>query len=335
MVSPAGCVTQCSFASLTPNQDPQAAPVAPIPPKKNRLEGDVLTRSETKDSDLVADNAPRDDGTHSDEDSNTSAKGDGEPAAENKKEGQTVKEVRRKVEEMNWKEGERPDTTPSGDHEDSEQGDKSVEESKDDDWVQVDKSEVKDEDDSTLKRKAEADAEGDKKRHSTSVSQRINFATERTSSNIQPAPPEPATTVPSKPKPQATFGAFSSKASPFAAASSSSSSPFGAAAASSSPFGAIAKGNALDSGTSTTNALDSATAKKTSAFASSGFGSFASTSSPFAKKPSSAEEKKDESSSFGDILKEKGDAVEEKKIQLDKQESECIASERRLPSAND
>ncbi|EJT46501.1 hypothetical protein A1Q1_04895 [Trichosporon asahii var. asahii CBS 2479] len=251
--------------------DPQAAPVAPIPPKKNRLEGDVLTRSDTKDSDLVADVAEtpgRDNEAHSDEDSNGSAKGDGEPAAANKKEGQTVKEVRRKVEEMNWKEGEKPNAAAAAPSEEKEEEpEKKSEEGKDDDWVQVDKSEAKDDEESTLKRKAEVDAEGDKKRKSTS------------------------------------------------------SSPFAAAAASSSPFGAAAaKPNALDSGSSTPNALDTA-AKKPSAFGSSGFGSFASTSSPFAKKPSTTEEKKTETStSFGDILKEKGDAVEEKKIQLDKQD---------------
>lgn len=165
---------------LTLIQDPQAAPVAPIPPKKNRLEGDVLTRSETKDSDLVADAAEtsgRQNDVHSDEDSNASAKGDGEPAAANKKEGQTVKEVRRKVEEMNWKEGEKPDAKPDAaaaaseeqKDEQSTQENKN-DESKDDDWVQVDKSEVKDDEESSLKRKAEVDAEGDKKRKSTSVS---------------------------------------------------------------------------------------------------------------------------------------------------------------------
>lgn len=132
----------------------------------------MLTRSDTKDSDLVADAAEtpgRDNEAPSDEDSNGSAKGDVEPAAANKKEGQTVKEVRRKVEEMNWKEGEKPDAAGAASEEKREEPEKS-EESKDDDWVQVDKSEVKDDEESTLKRKAEADAEGDKKRQSTSVS---------------------------------------------------------------------------------------------------------------------------------------------------------------------
>lgn len=284
----------------------------------------MLTRSDTKDSDLVADVAEtsgRENETHSDEDSNTSAKGDGEPAAANKKEGQTVKEVRRKVEEMNWKEGEKPDAAASGEKkEEASTQEKNIEESKDDDWVQVDKNDVKDvkgDEESTLKRKAEAGAEGDKKRKSTSVSC-VHVAAVHGKANVKPAPSEHAAAEPLK-KPQATFGAFSAKASPFAAASGSSSSPFGAAASSSpfataagsSPFGAAAaKSNTLDSGASSPNALDAA-AKKPSAFGSSGFGSFASTSSPFAKKPAAAteESKAAESSAFGDILKEKGDAV--------------------------
>lgn len=134
----------------------------------------MLTRSDTKDSDLVADVAEtpgRDNEAHSDEDSNGSAKGDGEPAAANKKEGQTVKEVRRKVEEMNWKEGEKPNAAAAAPSEEKEEEpEKKSEEGKDDDWVQVDKSEAKDDEESTLKRKAEVDAEGDKKRKSTSVS---------------------------------------------------------------------------------------------------------------------------------------------------------------------
>lgn len=74
--------------------------------------------------------------------------------------------------------------------------------------------------------------------------------------------------------------------------------------------------SAFGAATKKENALD----KKPTGFANSGFGNYSSAFSPFAKKS----EDKAESSSFGDILKEKGandvDAGEEKKPQLDRQD---------------
>ncbi|GMK56915.1 hypothetical protein CspeluHIS016_0307550 [Cutaneotrichosporon spelunceum] len=228
------------------------------------------------------------------------------------KEGGTIGEVRRKVQEMNWKEGERPgpiDATEGdkdnadskveekteGEDKSKRSEDKSKRSDDGEDWVKVDKAEATDAPESTdadsdapsLKRKADeptAKVAEEKKRKSTSPTP-------------TDSPPKPADPAPAEPKkPQATFGSFSAKPSPFAAMAGTSA------------FGAAAKKE---------NALD----KRPAPFAGSGFGSYSSAFSPFASAKKS--EDKAESSSFGDILKEKGDgadAAEEKKPQLDRQD---------------
>ncbi|BEI82542.1 hypothetical protein CcaverHIS002_0304100 [Cutaneotrichosporon cavernicola] len=164
------------------------------------------------------------------------------------------------------------------------------------DWVKVDKTEASDtaepgdaeSDAPSLKRKADeptAKVAEEKKRKSTSPTP--------TDSPPKPADPAPAEVK----KPQATFGSFSTKASPFAAMAGTSA------------FGAAAK-------------KESALDKRPVPFAGSGFGSYSSSFSPFASAKKS--EDKAESSSFGDILKEKGDdadAAEDKKLQLDRQDA--------------
>jgi Ran-binding protein 3 len=149
--------------------------------------------------------------------------------------------------------------------------------------------------------------------------------------DIQPTPTEQQSATPAEPekKPQATFGSFSSKASPFASAGGAS--PFGSAS-SSSPFGAASKSSPFaTAAASSTSAFGSAAAKPAAAaasvpkggFASSGFGNYSNAFSTFAKKPAADDTSKaGPSTSFGDILKERGEEVEETKLQLNKQDGE-------------
>ncbi|BEI90337.1 uncharacterized protein CcaverHIS019_0304070 [Cutaneotrichosporon cavernicola] len=251
----------------------EAASAAYIAAKKNRLEEDAPEPQSETDEEKVTG-----------------------------KEGGTIGEVRRKVQEMNWKEGEQPGTVEDteGDKDNADSKVESKAEGKTEgedgeDWVKVDKTEASDtaepgdaeSDAPSLKRKADeptAKVAEEKKRKSTSPTP--------TDSPPKPADPAPAEVK----KPQATFGSFSAKASPFAAMAGTSA------------FGAAAK-------------KESALDKRPVPFAGSGFGSYSSSFSPFASAKKS--EDKAESSSFGDILKEKGDdadAAEDKKLQLDRQD---------------
>ncbi|TXT04968.1 hypothetical protein VHUM_03788 [Vanrija humicola] len=239
--------------------------------------------------------------------------------AANGKEGHTVGEVRRKVEELNWEEGAAPARDGAKADVDVDAAEESKDESKADskaasdaadsaDWVKVSKPDEDGESGGTsesespsLKRKAGDEPEAssvasdEKKRKSTSVSWRRPPR--------QPLTPQPA---PAK-KPQATFGAFSAKSSPFASVSSSSS-PFGTAAASSSPF---------------------ASAASSSPAGTSGFGNYSNAFSPFAaKKPdATADADKAEAStskSFGDILQQKVEEEKEEKVQVGEEEEETV-----------
>ncbi|KAL1407025.1 hypothetical protein Q8F55_006438 [Vanrija albida] len=289
--------------------DPQASETptsSHIAAKKNRLE------TASADADIV----------ETDEDASAAAPLKPEAG----KEGHTVGEVRRKVEELNWEEGAAPRDGAKAEvdvdaSEDSKDNDNSKADSKaasdaadSADWVKVSKPDedgdsaagTSESESPSLKRKAgdEADvssvASDEKKRKSTSPAPR----TEKDSAAASATASAPTPSSPPK-KPQATFGAFSSKSSPFASLSSSSS-PFGSVAASSSPFGSVAASSspfgsaaakpspfASAAGSSSPfgsvkpkSALDSAPAAKPAG--TSGFGNYSNAFTQFAKKSTDA-----------------------------------------------
>jgi hypothetical protein len=108
---------------------------------------------------------------------------------------------------------------------------------------------------------------------------------------------------------------------------SASPSPFGSAAAKATTAGPSALDGAAAAPATAAPAL-AKPASSASGFSASGFGSYSSAFSPFAKKPEATEEtaktEAASSTSFGDILKEKGndDDTEEKKVTLDRQDGE-------------
>ncbi|WOO84749.1 Brefeldin A resistance protein [Vanrija pseudolonga] len=329
--------------------DPQASETptsSHIAAKKNRLE------TATAGADIV----------ETDEDASAATSSLKPSGGDAGKEGHTVGEVRRKVEELNWEEGKAPrdgadkaevDVDASEDSKDESKADsKAASDAADSaDWVKVSKPDedgesggTSESDSPSLKRKAgdEPDASSvasdEKKRKSTSPAPAER--SDKTSPSAAASAPSPS--APPK-KPQATFGAFSSKSSPFASVSSSSS-PFGSAAASSSPFGSAAASSSPFGSAAATSSPFGAAAGSSSPFGSvkpksafdstaptaakpggtSGFGNYSNAFSQFAKKPAAtADADKPEASSsstFGDILREKGAEEKEEKVHLDKQE---------------
>ncbi|GFZ51621.1 hypothetical protein JCM24511_09388 [Saitozyma sp. JCM 24511] len=284
--------------SVEPPVGSTSQPTA-ITTKKNRLAPADETEEPAESSPVLA---------KGDLDVEPSQPEGGEEAAagadeEAKAEGQTVGEVRRKVEKMTYEEGvEGVEGVGSAEdvveNEDLKQegptgtdvGDEQATDGKDE-WEEIGKAEAdearaseKDKEGKELKRKAldrsessfAKDDETVVKRAKETPSPKPNddakteTAKPEADVNVESEPAAPAESAaaaqPTEPpkKPQASFGAFSSVASPFAARTAS---PFASAGAGAS-----------------TSAFGAASTPTKSAFSGSGFGNYSSTFSPFAAK---------------------------------------------------